>query len=203
MLSTWPPIRSVMAGPLPLYGTCRMSTLAAREHLAGQVLGRAVAGRAHGDVARLGLGQGDQLRQAGGLHGWIDHEHQRHGADDGHRREALLDVVGDAAAIQGGIDRMAGQRAHQQGVAVGGALATWSAPILPAAPAFSTTTVCPSAPVSSWASTRPITSVAPPGIGHDQPYRLVRVGVGGAGTDAPAHTASRAAARRALAITGM
>ena len=39
MLSTWPPIRSVMAGPLPLYGTQDVHAGGALEHLAGQVLG--------------------------------------------------------------------------------------------------------------------------------------------------------------------
>ncbi|KAG0770776.1 hypothetical protein G6F22_017102 [Rhizopus arrhizus] len=83
------------------------------------MLGRAVAGRGHGHVARLGLGQRDEFRQRLGLHRRVDDEHQRHRAHDGHRREALFHVIGDAAAVQGGVDGMAGQRAHQQGVAVG------------------------------------------------------------------------------------
>jgi hypothetical protein len=48
------------------------------------------------------------------------HDHdQWHRADDGNRREALLDVERNGLAEERGIDRMAGDGTHQQRVAVG------------------------------------------------------------------------------------
>ena len=58
----WPPITSIMAGPPPLNGTCRMLTPAIElEQLAAEMLEAADAGRGILQLARLLLGERDQL----------------------------------------------------------------------------------------------------------------------------------------------
>ena len=52
---TWPPIRSVSAGPAPLYGTWTMLQPVIDEQFAREMRGRAAAGRCHAHLARVGL----------------------------------------------------------------------------------------------------------------------------------------------------
>src|SRR5262249_57475709 len=70
-------------------------------------------------------------------------QQQRHGSSDGDRHEVLLDIIRRAP---GGLQRRRGggegDVVEQERVAVGGCLATWSAPSdPPAPPTFSTTTL--------------------------------------------------------------
>ena len=58
----WPPTTSIIAGPPPLNGTCRMSTLGRElEQLAAEMLEAADAGRGVLQLAGLLLGERDQL----------------------------------------------------------------------------------------------------------------------------------------------
>ena len=69
----WPPSRSVASGPLPLYGTCTQFRAGeVLELRADQVLRRAVAVGAVGELARLRLEQRDQLGHVLGRRAGVD-----------------------------------------------------------------------------------------------------------------------------------
>ena len=88
------------------------------EQFAREVLRRAVAGGGEHDLARLLLGESDELLRRLGRHGRVYDEDQRHRADDRDRREVLLKVEVRCCLLQGGIDRVAGQSAHEQRIAI-------------------------------------------------------------------------------------
>ena len=87
------------------------------EQLAGEMMGGAGAGGAVVQLARVGLGVGDELGQRLGRDLIrIDDDHLRRPRDQGHRNKILLDVV-----IEVGIERRCNgvmRRAHEEGVSV-------------------------------------------------------------------------------------
>ncbi|KAG1251623.1 hypothetical protein G6F65_018270 [Rhizopus arrhizus] len=81
------------------------------------MLGRPLPGRAEGDRVRIGLARGHHV-----LHGLVrlvrpHQQHVRNAAQQDDRREILGRVVVDARQ-QRRVDRMGGDRAQQQGIAV-------------------------------------------------------------------------------------
>ena len=88
------------------------------EQFAGQMRGRAIAGRGEIELAGLRLGERDQLLQRFRRHVRIDHQDIGLRADQRDRHEILLRAVGElfVQALVGGEDAVV---AHQQRVAVG------------------------------------------------------------------------------------
>ena len=127
-MSIWPPSRSVMAGPLPRYGTHQPRAGDHLEQFAGHVLRGARPGRAVGDGPRLGLGQRDQLLHVARRHLAVDRQRHGHAGRHRHADEGRAEVIAGLVG-HGGVDRMAAHRAHQQRVAVGSRLGHDSAPI--------------------------------------------------------------------------
>ena len=75
------------------------------------------AGRGIGELARIGLGVGDQLLDVFRRHRRMHHQHQRAGADQADRLEILARVVADIA-VERRIDRQRPGAAEHQRVAV-------------------------------------------------------------------------------------
>ena len=88
-----------------------------REQRAGQMRGRAGAGRAERQLAGIGLRVGDQFGGASHRHVRIDHQDVGRRGDQRHRRELARDVERAALPARERQDRAG--RGHQQRVAVG------------------------------------------------------------------------------------
>ena len=117
---TRPASRSVTAGGPPRYGTCKQVDAGHHlEQFAGHMTGRAVAGRRHGDFARIGLGVSDEFRNCLGREFGVDHDDigQTRGARD--RRDVANEIVVERRPVQCRVDDV--RRAdRQQRIAVGG-----------------------------------------------------------------------------------
>ena len=87
------------------------------EQLAGDVLHRAAAGRGHVDLARIGLGVGDELRNGVDRERGMHLHHVRHADDAGDRRH-VADEVEIELLVERRVDGVRG-RDEQQRVAVG------------------------------------------------------------------------------------
>ncbi len=77
----------------------------------------AVAGRRHVDLARIGFGVGDELRNRRGRHRQVDLHHQRHAHDAGDRRD-VADEIELEIVVERGVDGVV-RPGHEQRVAVG------------------------------------------------------------------------------------
>ena len=87
------------------------------EQFAGDMLRAADAGRCHVELARIGLGVGDELNHGLGRHGRVDLHDERNGLDRCDRRD-VADKVEVELLVQRDIDRVL-RIDRQQGVAVG------------------------------------------------------------------------------------
>ena len=91
------------------------------EQLPREVRGRAVPGRGEVDLARPGLGERDQLLDGRCPKRRVNDEHVGRRRRERHRRE-VPDRIEGHLAEEARVDRERSRRAHQQRVAVGGAL---------------------------------------------------------------------------------
>jgi hypothetical protein len=105
MTSTCAPSTPVSAGPAPRKGTWTMSMPAPHlQQFAGKVTPASVARRSQIDLARIGLGTGDELGNRLSWNRWIDHHHQRP-ADDTCNRCDVTDEVEVELLVEGRVDR--------------------------------------------------------------------------------------------------
>ena len=104
---------------------------------------RSVAGRRHVDLARIGLGIGDELGNRLGRNRWVDH-HDEGTADDARDRRDVADEIVIEFLVERRVDRVA-DRPRGAYSRPAGALTTASVPILLPAPGrFSMTNGWPS-----------------------------------------------------------
>jgi hypothetical protein len=87
------------------------------EQLAGQMKSRAVAARRHGDLARIGFGERDQLGHGLRRNRGVDHKHERH-LDRARDRSEIADDVEVELLVERRIDG-SGRTDHHEGIAVG------------------------------------------------------------------------------------
>ena len=90
----------------------------ALERLGVEMMEGAGPRRSVGELARLLLGELDQVRYRLNRQGWIDHQHERHAREQRDRGQLLAWVVGQVLA-HGDVDREHRARRHHDGVAVG------------------------------------------------------------------------------------
>ena len=147
----------------PRYGTWTMFDAGHHlEQLAGDMGRGPVAGRRHVDLARIGLGVGDELGNGLGRNRWI-HHHDIGRADDAGDRRDVADEIEIELVVERRVDRVR-RTDQQQRIAVGGARTTASVPILLPAPGrFSMMNCWPSRSDSHCPIRRAMMSVAPAG----------------------------------------
>ena len=75
------------------------------EQLAGDVLRGPVAGRRHVDLARIGLGVGDELRNRFYWNRWI-HQHYEWLANDARDRRDVADEIETEFVVERRVDRV-------------------------------------------------------------------------------------------------
>ena len=88
------------------------------EHLADQVIHRAVAGRTQIDCVRVGLGVGDKLGKVFNWQLGVDHQKKRQRGEGRDRRQIFQGIEGQAL-VEPGVDAMGAGIAHQPCVAIG------------------------------------------------------------------------------------
>src|SRR5262245_46736317 len=135
---------------------------------------RPIAGRCHVDLARIGFGIGDKLRNGPDRDRWM-HLHEIRCARNGSDRCNVTDKIEIEISIERRIDdiRRAGQ---EKRIAIGGARMTASVAMLVPAPGrFSMMNCWPRRSVSHWPIRRAVMSTDPPG-GKPTTIRTGRVG---------------------------
>ena len=116
--STWPAIRSLSAGAVPLYGTCVIFTpMRDVEHLAGEMRGGAGALRGVVQLAGIGLDVGEEFLAVFGREIRPHHQHVRNLREHRDDLEALHLVV--HLLVEIAVDRERRARRRHQRVAVG------------------------------------------------------------------------------------
>src|SRR5690606_40339935 len=98
MMSTWPPSRSVMAGPVPLYGTVTKDvSIAVMNSMPHRCEAAPIPALATGHLVGVGLGIVDQALQVGRFEVLARHEGHRHFGDQADIFEGVQRIVGQLA----------------------------------------------------------------------------------------------------------
>ena len=105
MTCTCPPSRSVSAGLPAIWHVDHVDAGHHLEQFAGDMGRRSVAGRRHVDLARIGLGIGDELGNGLGRNRWIDHHDIGH-ADDACDRRDVADEIEIELVVERRVDRV-------------------------------------------------------------------------------------------------
>jgi hypothetical protein len=133
------------------------------EQLSAHMDRRSVARRREIDLARIGLGISDKLRNGLSRNRWIYLHHVRKSDDAGHRRNVAKEIVVELA-VQGRVDGIR-WRNEQDRVAIWGrADHRLSGILLPAPGRLSTMNDWPSRSESHWPVSRAAMSAEPPGV---------------------------------------